>query len=135
MSIEANKAAVIAFFDAFNRHDLSLVEACVSPDIIYHPLAPNIPPTWEGLKGASRMLLSAFPDQHTAIHAILAEGDRVAVRHTHHGTHQGELMGIPPTGKTIAVDGIEIFRVQDGKIVEFWHRDDLLGLMQQLGVA
>jgi predicted ester cyclase len=57
----------------------------------------------------------------------------VVARHTHHGVHGGEFMGIPPSGKSISIVGIEEFRIADGKVVAFWHQDDLLGLLMQLG--
>ena len=65
---------------------------------------------------------------------MIAEGDKVAVRFTLRGTHGGDLMGIPPTGKPVAVTGIDINRIADGKIAERWANFDALGLMQQLGV-
>jgi predicted ester cyclase len=67
------------------------------------------------------------------VHDVIADGDRVAVRHTHRATHGGEFMDLPPTGKQVVVEGIEIFRLRDGRIAEFWHQDDLLSLLQQLG--
>jgi len=65
---------------------------------------------------------------------LIAEGDLVVAHHTHHVTHSGEFMGMPPTGKKIAVQGIEIFRLADGRIVEMWHQDDMLSLFQQLSM-
>ena len=77
----------------------------------------------------------AFPGFQTTVQDLVAEGDRVAALHTHYGTHTGEFQGIPATGKSTTVLGIEIFRVRDGQIVEFWHLDDFLSLMQQLGAV
>ena len=65
---------------------------------------------------------------------MVAEEDKVVVRWTASGTHQGSLMGIPPTGKEVAVTGVDIFRVKEGKLAELWLNWDQLGLMQQLGV-
>ena len=79
-------------------------------------------------------MLAAFPDFSVTIEDAIAEGDRVAVRVTVRGTHQGALMGIPPTGKQIAIKAISMWRVTDGRIVERWESADTLGLMQQLGV-
>jgi predicted ester cyclase len=64
---------------------------------------------------------------------MVVDGDRIAVRHTHYATQAGEFAGIPPTGRRVTVPGIEILRLRDGQIVEFWHHDDFLALMQQLG--
>ena len=65
---------------------------------------------------------------------MIAEGDKVASRITAHGTHKGEFMGIPPTGKHTMQTGIDIVRIAGGKVVERWGEFDQLGLMQQLGV-
>ncbi len=81
------------------------------------------------------MYLTAFPDLHFTIEDIVAEGDTVVVRSTARGTHQGELMGIPLTGKQVAVSGISITRIANGKAVEEWFNGDDLGLLQQLGVV
>jgi steroid delta-isomerase-like uncharacterized protein len=77
---------------------------------------------------------AAFPGLHISIEDVIAQGDKVAVRITWQGTHQGEFMGIPPTGKPVTVTGINLYRVANGKIVEEWWQEDILGLMQQLGV-
>lgn len=78
-------------------------------------------------------LRAGVPDLQETIEDLLAEGDRVAYRVTLRGTHLGELLGIPATGRTIAVAGIVIDRIADGKIVEEWNQSDLLGLMRTLG--
>ncbi len=75
-----------------------------------------------------------LPDVHIAIEDIITEGDRVVTRYTLRGTHQGELRGIPPTGRRVTLQGIVISRVVEGRIVEEWNLSDKLGLMQQLGV-
>jgi len=80
------------------------------------------------------MLLTTFPDLHVSIEDVIGEGDRVVVRFTLRGTHQGELMGIAPTGKQVAMTGISIIRVANGKFLEEWANTDWLGLLQQLGV-
>ena len=79
------------------------------------------------------MYLAAFPNLHFTFEDLIAEGDKVVVRETMSGTQQGELMGIPPTGKQFSVTGIEIYRFEGGKIVEHWLESDMLGLLQQLG--
>ncbi len=67
--------------------------------------------------------------------ALIAEGDLVSERFTARGTHRGEIMGVPPTGREVVLAGINIFRVQDGKLVERWGRTDDLGFLQQLGMV
>jgi steroid delta-isomerase-like uncharacterized protein len=81
------------------------------------------------------MFLSGLPDLATTVEDTIAEGDKVAARWTARGTHNGELMGIPPTGKKVAMTAISIHRIVDGKIAESWINFDALGMMQQLGVA
>jgi len=75
-----------------------------------------------------------LPDVHFTVDDIIAEGDKVAARWTSTGTHKGELMGIPSTGKKVMVTGIVINHFADGKIVDDWESYDILGMMQQLGV-
>ena len=79
------------------------------------------------------MNFAAFPDLHETVEDIFAEGDKVVTRFTMRGTHQGELMGIPPTGKQVTMTGMTIHRIVSGKIVEDWVVADFLGMMQQLG--
>ena len=80
------------------------------------------------------MEFAAFPDLHSTVEYLIAEGDMVVSRFTMRGTHQGEFIGIPPTGKQVKVTGMVIHRFADGKIVEYWVKWDVLGMMQQLGV-
>jgi len=77
---------------------------------------------------------SRAPPGYHVVEDLVAEGDKVAGRVTAYGKHEGELFGIPRTGKDIRVSGIAIWRIEDGKIVEHWHETNQLGLMQQLGV-
>ncbi len=81
------------------------------------------------------MFRSAFPDLHFTVEDMIAEGDKVASRYTARGTHRGELMGLPPTGRGVTEVGIMISRLAEGKLVEDWHSPDNLGLIQQLGVV
>jgi steroid delta-isomerase-like uncharacterized protein len=80
------------------------------------------------------MFRQAFPDSYFTVEDMVAEGDKVATRKTFHGTHQGEFMGIPPTGQQVSVGLIDIVRIADGKVVEHWSMGDNLGMMQQLGI-
>ena len=76
---------------------------------------------------------TAFPDLRFVAEDVIAEGDKVVERRTSSGTHQGELMGIPPTGRQTTGSGVSIFRVANGKVAEQWVNWDMLGLLQQLG--
>jgi len=77
----------------------------------------------------------AFPDSTEAIHDVIAEGDIVAMRLTEHGTHDGEFMGIQPTGKEYEIQTMAFLRLEDGKVAEWWIQPDTLGVVQQLGVT
>ena len=81
------------------------------------------------------MYYTAFPDLQISVEAMVAEGDRVVARYTGRGTHQGELMGIPPTGKPVSVTNILIARIANDRVVEQWLNTDVLGMLQQLGVV
>jgi len=136
MSLEANKAIVIQLYEeVFNKGDLELADKLIAPNAINHDpqLPPGVPSGPQGLKAAVTMLRSAFPDDHHTIEDLVAEGDKVVVRTTHSGTHQGSFLGLAPTGKHITNTSIHIFRIASGKIVEVWATRDDLGLMQQLG--
>jgi len=87
----------------------------------------------EGLKQFVTMIRSAIPDLHITLEDDIAEGDKVVSRWRAQGTHQGELMGIAPTGNQVMITGITIHRIEEGKIVEEWENWDALGLMQQIG--
>jgi predicted ester cyclase len=88
----------------------------------------------ESLKQLIIGLLRAFPDQHETIDDPVAEGDKVVARVRWTGTHQGEYLGVAPSGKQVTYTAITIYRIVGGKVVESWQEGDRLGLMQQLGI-
>ncbi len=134
MSTEANKAIVRRFVEEVqNGGDLAALDALAAPGYVNHSAPPGVPPDREGLKQLTAMFRQAFPDGRMTIEDMVAEGERVATRKTFRGTHRGELMGIPPTGKAVAIGLIDIVRVADGKVVESWSVADDLGLLRQLG--
>ena len=99
-----------------------------------HFLPPGLPPGLEGGRLFYGGFLAGFPDAHLSADDIIVENNKVAVRFTLQGTHQGEFMGIPPTNKRITLSGITILRFEGDKVVERWSEADNLGMMQQLGV-
>jgi steroid delta-isomerase-like uncharacterized protein len=137
MSAEQNKAICRrADEELFNRGNLDVADELFAVDYVYHD--PTGGEDWRGPEGVKRyvsMFRTAFPDLHLTIEDQIAEGDKVAYRWTARGTHQGELMGIAPTGNRVTVTGIAIARLADGKIEEMWESSDALGLMRQLGVV
>jgi steroid delta-isomerase-like uncharacterized protein len=136
MSTEENKALIRRFYEeVFNNRNLAALDAFYAPDHIDHTLPPGLPIGPEGTKQAIAIMLEGFPDLRITIEDMIAEGDKVVIRFTTHGTQQGTLGGIPPTSKQVAVSTIEITRIAGGKIVEDWGLDDRLGMLQQLGLV
>jgi steroid delta-isomerase-like uncharacterized protein len=115
-----------------SARDPDVVDSFFAHDFVSHNNPPGFPPGVDGVKQFFSMFRDAFPDVEVEIDEIVAEGDRVAVATTFSGTHQGELMGMAPTGRRVAVTGIDIVRVADGKIVEHRGLTDIVGLMRQL---
>ena len=133
---EENKAYYRRFIDeVINKKNVALINELVAPDYIEHDDVPGLPANRDGLKQLMGMMFSAFPDLQTTTDDIVAEGDTVVGRHTTTGTHKGEFMGIPATGKQVTVAEIHIVRIVNGKAVEHWGQVDELGMMQQLGVV
>lgn len=133
MSPQTNTQIVRRFYQAVDTGDVNATEALFSPE--WENVDPALPPM-RGLDGARAligMFTAGFPDFTSTIDLIAAEGDRVAVRATHSGTHQGPFLGLPPTGKRITVTATGIFTLKDGKLVENRVVFDAFGLLQQLG--
>jgi steroid delta-isomerase-like uncharacterized protein len=133
VSVEANKALVRRLFDSVNANDPDGMVELIADDFVVHTSVPNIAPGRAGFRAFMDVYFGAFPEQHVVVNQVIGEGDRVVVHHTHHLVQGGAFAGLPPTGKPAVIDGIEIFRVENGKIAEMWHQDDLLSLLQQLG--
>lgn len=117
----------------FNQKDLSAFEAYFSTSLTDHALPPGMPEGFEGRRMFYSAMLAAFPDMEVRIEDLFAEGDKLVMRWSVRGTHNGDMMGIPPTGKQISVGGIAIDRFENGQSVEHWEVFDQVGLMQQLG--
>jgi steroid delta-isomerase-like uncharacterized protein len=136
MSSEQNKNIVRRVLEEPWRGNLDVVEEFTSRDYIGHdPANPKPLQGPQGVKEFVSTYRAAFPDAQITVEQQLAEGDLVATRWTGRGTHEGELLGIPPTGKQVTVSGLTISRVADGKIVEEFQNWDNYGLMQQLGAV
>ena len=135
MSADDNKALVRRYLeDAWNKHNPAVVDEIYAADFVDRsPEIPGIPPTRDGLKQFMGVYLRAFPDTNITVEDQLVEGDRVVTRWTGRGTQTGEFMDMPPSGKSVAVPGVQIDRFSGGKIVESWALFDQLGMLQQLG--
>ena len=133
---ESNKTVVKDFIDGlFSKGDPGAVDTYLAEDFINHDPPFGTSTDREGMRAAGGMMRAAFPDWHSELHALIAEGDLVVERFTAGGTHEGEVMGVGPTGKTVSLPGINIFRLRDGRIVERWGRLDELSFLRQLGVV
>jgi steroid delta-isomerase-like uncharacterized protein len=136
MSVEENKAIARRIGEeAWDQGNVAVLDELLAADFVYHNPGPGLTPDREGYKQQVSMNRAAFSDFRFTTEDMIAEGDKVVIRWTWRGTHKGEFMGIPPTGKQVTVTGICIHRIEGGKNVEERHEIDLLGLMQQLGVV
>ncbi len=134
MTEHANDPREVArrFFAAASSD--SFDDELIAEDFVYHgPAMLGEMRGREAFRGMMGGFRTGFPGFETEIGQMIAEGDLVAVWHTHTGRHDGEFAGIPATGRPVRIDGLELLRVRDGAVVEFWHMDDFLGLMQQIG--
>lgn len=135
MSAKENKAIVRQFWGVWEEGNIGLVDELLAPDYTNHtPATPDQPTGPEGVKGVVAMFRSAMPDLKVIVEDMIAEGEKVAVRYTLEGTHEGELFGVPPTGQRLSIKSISVERVLDGKIIEHWRVTESLDMMQQLGV-
>jgi steroid delta-isomerase-like uncharacterized protein len=136
MSAAENTAIVRRFVDeVWNGGNVDAIDAIIAPDAVDHNPNPGQPPGSEGVKWVVRAFRAGLPDLRMELEDQIAEGDTVADRWTISGTHQGELFGIPATGKRVRMAGIDMIRVVEGKMVEHWLSVDQLGLLQQLGIV
>ena len=136
MSTEENKAMLRSNCEeALSKGDLAVADENMATNYVYHGSGGQEFKGPEGFKQLVTMLRTAFPDLHVTIEDMVAEGDKVAHRLTLRGTHKGDFMGMAPTGKQVTATVITISRFVGGKEVEAWSSMDLLGMMQQMGVA
>ncbi len=134
---DENKALVREMIEImFNQGDVHRANEFLSSDFIENEeLPPGVPAGREGVKFLTGMLHAAFPDFRATIEDLIAEDDKVVIRMTWTGTHEGEFMGIPPTGSRVSFGVFDIVRIVDDMVVEHWGQMDNMGLMQQLGVV
>ena len=133
MSVEENKALVRKFTALIDARDLETALTLFSPDYIDHVPSIGLPPGLEGVRAFFTMQFTAFPDGHITSQDMIAEGEKVVLRMSGDFTHQGEFMGIPPTGKRVSWSWIDIWRIANGKFIEHWTEADMMSVMQQLG--
>jgi steroid delta-isomerase-like uncharacterized protein len=131
---ESNMSTVRHFNDAFSAGDLDGASAVFAPDAVVHNSGAPDPLNFDGFKQLCNVFLTAFPGGKLVIEDLIVDGDKVVSRVTFRGTHTGDLMGIPPTGRSVTVSAMIIDKFANGKIVESWRLFDQMAMMQQLGV-
>jgi predicted ester cyclase len=135
MSEATNRETMRRYYaEVWEKGNLAAMDEFISPAIVDHNPLPGMDGGYASHVAAVSMIVNAFGNPRYTFHTIVAEGDRVAGHWTMTATHTGELLGIPPTGKQITISGTDISRFEDGKIVDFWHVEDQLAMLTQLGV-
>lgn len=134
VQIEQNKALYRRFLEeVFNDGQIDRADQFLSPSYILHDAPPGTPPGPEAVKQVVTMFRKAFPDLKIAIEELVAEEDKVCARATTRGTHKGTFFGVPATGKAVTMSGLTMVRIDDGRIIESWVKNDISGLMRQIG--
>ena len=135
---KSNKAVYKRILDVINTRDGELISKTIDetfhPDVLSHTPAPIQATGAQAIKEVLAALHRAFPDLVVTVNDLIEEGDKVVARNTVTGTHQGEYMGLPPTGRSVSYNEIFINRFADGRIAETWGVVDVLSQMRQLGV-
>lgn len=135
MSTERNIAIARSVYDeVINRGNRALLDDILAPDLVAHDTIQGRLEGAEAFKGLLAFFDAAFPGHTATVEQTIAQGDYVAVLHTHYATHAGPFMGLAPTGRQLVVPGVEVFRMQDGRIAEFWRYDNDAGMLMQLGL-
>ena len=135
MSTEQNKELVRRYYEGvYNGRNPGLLDELASPDYDEHSPFPGQPNGLEGLKARAGYLLAAFEPVFT-INQLVAEGDTVVAYWTNTGTHRADFMGMPASGRTVTISGIDVHKVRDGRLAEHWHVVEELQMLQQLGAV
>lgn len=132
-----NKTVYRRFIEeVVNQGNIALADELLAPDVVeYEKLPAGLPPNAEGIKQLFTLLRKAFPDLHITIEDLLDRDDKVVARVTLRGTHRGDFLGLPATGRRVSYEAIDISRVVDGRMVEHWGIPDYLTMFQQLGIT
>ena len=133
MPKDANIAAQEKFAEGVNTGNFDVFDEVVSPDVVDHDPAPGQGPGPQGFKDMFATMRSAFPDLQVTPEHMTATEDDVALAYTVTGTHEGDFLGVAPTGRKVTARGVQIGRFEDGKLVERWGSSDQLAILQQLG--
>ncbi len=133
---DAKAIARRLYDEGVNRGNVNIFDEILAPDFVEHEeTLPGLPPNRETVKEFMSIVRNAFPDVHMDVDDLLQDGDKVVARVTMSGTHQGEFMGIPPTGKQFEVQLIDILQFRDDRCVAHWGVTDTAKMMEQLGIT
>jgi predicted ester cyclase len=132
MQEEPKQVFITLMEEVFNRGNVDVADDLVAEDFCNHE-APNSRGP-EGFKASAVWLRSAFPDYHAELHEVVVEGDLLVARLVVSGTHRGEFLGAPPTGRSFKVQHLHMYRIEAGKVAEHWACRDDLGQLNQLGL-
>jgi steroid delta-isomerase-like uncharacterized protein len=133
-NLDDNKKIVRAFIDAaFNRHEPDKAAEYMTTDIKWHGGTLGTVEGRDNFAGLIGAIVAALPDLSNVEQDIIAERDIVSVRAVVEGTHKGDLLGIPASGKRVKWDAVDVYRIADGKIAEEWAADDLLAFVYGVG--
>ena len=128
-----NIEIITRFEHAFRAGDQATIDKLCDPGVVDHNPAPNHEPTLAGFKQKVAGFAAIFPDLEEDLQDIIASGDTVATRWVVTGSLQQEFMGIPAPGQRIRVEGMNFYRLEDGRVTDIWAQSDALGMLQQLG--
>src|SRR5260370_40641968 len=133
MQTESCKDLVRRYYEVlWNRWDFALADELIAEPVVFRGSLGITVQGREGFRESMRTVRRAFPNFHNCIEEMIAENERIAARLTYTGTHQGEVLGIAPTGRQVSYAGVALFRVVDNRIAEGWVLGDVHGLVQQL---
>jgi steroid delta-isomerase-like uncharacterized protein len=136
MSIEENKAIARRFIQIWGNGDLNVIDELSAPSLtVQYPVLPNSIQGKEMFKRVMESFRSAFPDSALQIEDEIAENDRVVIRWTFSGTHEGIMLGIPASHKKVKWTGITIYKIVEGKIIQEIGEEDYLGFLRQIGIV
>jgi len=123
-----NEKVVERAFEAFESADERAMREILAPDFVSHNMPPGFTGDADGFVQLANHVKAGMPDGRFTIHDMFAAGEKVAVRFSHSGTHQGELLGVPGSNRTVTIRAIEIYRLSGGKIAEYWAEFDMSDL-------
>jgi steroid delta-isomerase-like uncharacterized protein len=134
-TLEQNKQLYRRFLqEVFNEGRMETADELLSPSYVFHDAPPGAPNEGsQAVKQAASMFRAAFPDLKISVDELVAEGDKVCARATTRGTHRGTIFEVPATGKTVTITGLTMVRISDGQITDSWVKNDVVGLLKQLG--